>query len=182
MKIRIEDIPEQGVDLDLSQYEDVLSDAIKSLDAPDDVEIDPVIDGSLRLIADESRVSAFGDIRAQIRLGCARCLERFTSVQDISISMVWNRGPAPEMSQSPYPDEDEDGIPYLEDDELDPGLTIIQEVLLSIPMKPLCREECPGLCPVCGEVSGSDECSTHQGGGLDTRWSKLKELKEKIKE
>ena len=54
-------------------------------------------------------------------------------------------------------------------------------ILLSIPLKPLCREECKGLCPVCGKNLNEGECEhvKKKEEEIDPRWEKLKALLEK---
>jgi len=50
-------------------------------------------------------------------------------------------------------------------------------VILSVPMKPLCKEDCKGLCPVCGANLNYEDCG-HTQEKVDPRLLKLKELKD----
>jgi uncharacterized protein len=50
-----------------------------------------------------------------------------------------------------------------------------QSILLAIPLKALCREDCRGLCPECGADLNEDEGHSH-GAEVDPRWAKLAEL------
>jgi uncharacterized protein len=59
---------------------------------------------------------------------------------------------------------------------------IVQEVLLELPMKPLCSEQCAGLCPTCGAPVGSKECTCREQEHRDPRWAALAQLKAKMKE
>jgi uncharacterized protein len=68
--------------------------------------------------------------------------------------------------------------PYLEDGQLQLAGWVRDALLLALPTRLLCSEDCRGLCPVCGadlNTADPDE-HRHEGGG-DPRWSKLRELK-----
>lgn len=180
MKIRVRDIPEEGLNVDLSEYKDILGEALNEISTPPGMEVSPELKGALRVLADEKQLTMYGGAEAEVTLSCARCLRSYKRVLDLEISMLWNLGPGPQSDTPLYPQEDEDGVPYFEDEELDPGLTILQEILLSIPMKPLCDEECPGLCPVCGAMAGSEQCACPAEDNTDPRWDKLKDLRDKL--
>jgi uncharacterized protein len=84
---------------------------------------------------------------------------------------------AREVDQSDTEDE-ELRSPHVIDDELDLGRWAHDAAVLAIPVRILCRPDCAGLCPVCGEsLNDADpEDHKHDAGG-DPRWSKLNELK-----
>ena len=50
-----------------------------------------------------------------------------------------------------------------------------EELLLALPVNVLCREDCKGLCPVCGSDRNLRDCQC-ENDGVDSRWQKLKEL------
>ena len=56
-----------------------------------------------------------------------------------------------------------------------------EQVLLAVPLKVTCREDCKGLCPVCGKNRNTEPCSCAPLMG-DPRWSPLKELREKLEQ
>jgi len=67
----------------------------------------------------------------------------------------------------------------LTEDELDLGELIVQEVLMDLPLQPLCREDCPGLCSRCGGLKGSEECRCEEEKEIDPRWQKLMTMRGK---
>jgi uncharacterized protein len=75
--------------------------------------------------------------------------------------------------------EDEELLsPYVEDDELDLGRWAHDAAILAIPTQFLCRSDCAGLCPVCGEsLNNADPVSHQHEAEQDPRWAKLRELK-----
>jgi len=56
-----------------------------------------------------------------------------------------------------------------------------EQILLALPSRRLCREECKGLCPTCGADLNAGRCDCEQRE-VDPRWSALAELKDKSRE
>ncbi|OGU31380.1 MAG: hypothetical protein A2X67_05965 [Ignavibacteria bacterium GWA2_55_11] len=111
------------------------------------------------------------------RFVCDRCLDEFSHVIDGTYSMLY----VPEGTLADG-DGNEEGqeiqeIPadaqliHLDDD-------VRQFVLLSVPGKLLCRDECRGLCPVCGKNRNHFDCACTETI-RDTRWDALKKLNKK---
>jgi uncharacterized protein len=99
---------------------------------------------------------------------CVRCLE--DAVTEVRID-------AREVDQPPTEDE-ELRSPYVSGGELDVGRWANDALVLALPSQPLCRPDCAGLCPVCGEsLNDADpEAHRHDSGG-DPRMAKLRDLK-----
>jgi uncharacterized protein len=99
---------------------------------------------------------------------CVRCLEAGTNTIEIDAREVDQGGTSDEELRSPYVN---DGI-------LDLGRWANDALVLAFPAQPLCRADCAGLCPVCGEsLNDADpEAHRHESGG-DPRMAKLRELK-----
>ena len=99
---------------------------------------------------------------------CVRCLEPAATQIEID---------AREVDQ-PSVNDEELRSPYVTDGNLDVGRWGNDALVLAFPTQPLCREDCAGLCAVCGELlNGADpEAHRHQSGG-DPRMAKLRDLK-----
>ncbi len=63
--------------------------------------------------------------------------------------------------------------------ETDPLL--LEQLQLNVPMKPLCRPDCQGLCPTCGADRNEDACSCEERSA-DPRWAALAALKSRLEE
>lgn len=99
---------------------------------------------------------------------CMRCLEEAALEAEVD---------AREVAQEDTDDE-ELLSPYVADDELDLGRWAHDAAILAIPTRFLCRPECAGLCPVCGEsLNDADPAAHEHETAPDPRWAKLKELK-----
>lgn len=99
---------------------------------------------------------------------CMRCLEGAALETEVDVR---------EAAQENTEDE-ELTSPYVSDDELDLGRWAHDAAVLAIPSQFLCRPDCAGLCPVCGEsLNDADPADHEHDTGGDPRWAKLKELK-----
>jgi uncharacterized protein len=99
---------------------------------------------------------------------CMRCLEGAALETEVD---------AREAAQENTEDE-EFTSPYVSEDELDLGRWAHDAAVLAIPSQFLCRPDCAGLCPDCGETLNDADPADHQHEKApDSRWSKLKELK-----
>ena len=78
-------------------------------------------------------------------------------------------------------DEDESGIYYLtsEDDKIDLSSGTVENALLTIPMKILCKDDCKGLCSICGVNKNEKECDC-VADTSNPVWEKLLKLKGKL--
>ena len=97
---------------------------------------------------------------------CVRCLE--PAQLDVEVD-------AREVDQAETEDE-ELRSPYVVEDELDLGRWAQDAALLALPNQILCRPDCAGLCPICGE-SLNDNPGHHHDAAPDPRWAKLDDLK-----
>ncbi len=79
--------------------------------------------------------------------------------------------------QAAKPDSEEERSEYLDDDRLDLSAWAHDAIALALPDKILCRDECAGLCPVCGKDLNA-EPHEHTEERLDPRWEKLSELRQ----
>ncbi|HEU5142476.1 MAG TPA: DUF177 domain-containing protein, partial [Solirubrobacterales bacterium] len=75
-------------------------------------------------------------------------------------------------------DDEELRSPYVVEEHLDVARWAHDAAVLALPTQILCRPDCAGLCPVCGEsLNDADPADHDHGGREDPRWAKLKELK-----
>jgi uncharacterized protein len=99
---------------------------------------------------------------------CMRCLEGAALETEVDAREVSQEGT----------DDEELRSPYVADDELDLGHWAHDAAVLALPTQLLCREDCAGLCPICGEsLNDSDPAAHDHDTAPDPRWAKLSELK-----
>jgi uncharacterized protein len=103
---------------------------------------------------------------ARLEGPCMRCLEEAEPELSIDAREVDQPGGGEELRS-----------PYLEGDDLDMRAWARDALVLGMPTQIVCRDECLGLCPVCGEnlnEAGPDHFHEREP---DPRWAKLRELK-----
>ena len=113
-----------------------------------------------------------GQITAHLMLCCARCGVSFPL--DISL-------PFSEIYSSSEVNPDTEGLQdkrHFSGDTIDIMPEILRLLYEELPMQPLCREDCRGLCPLCGTDLNHGECSCSRDN-IDPRWQKLRGLLEK---
>ena len=99
---------------------------------------------------------------------CMRCLEEAGLDAEVDAREAAQEGT----------DDEELRSPYVSDEQLDLGRWAHDAAILALPTQLLCRADCAGLCPVCGEsLNGADPEEHKHDPGTDPRWDKLKELK-----
>ena len=102
---------------------------------------------------------------------CRRCLKAVGGHLEAHVREMYRPRPPGEP-----PDEDEETYP-LSGELLDLRPLVRDAVLLELPIAPLCREDCAGLCPTCGADLNDGPCSCPPAGG-DPRWAALDALRE----
>ncbi len=119
-------------------------------------------------------ISASGETRADLRLECVRCLEPVSFSLACDFRFVFQKS-RPEAMKD---DEDETLI-FLDEsgDKVDLGEEIKDYILLEMPLNPLCKSSCEGLCPTCGENLNLTQCNC-TSIRIDPRWEALRALKE----
>ena len=117
-----------------------------------------------------------GDLTLAVELSCSRCLKPITMTLETSIEE--------EFLHNPRVDDDEDfwgEQPLVDGNEIDTTSLIEESLLVSIPMKPVCQEDCPGLCPGCGALLALGDC-TCPDPTIDVRLAPLSELLQQMSE
>jgi uncharacterized protein len=133
------------------------------------------IELDLRLESVLEGVLVTGSADIQVIAECSRCLDTFDWRQEIDLTELF-RYPPTDARGSIVEEEDEsdDPLPELQDDLIDLEPTLRDAVVLDLPLAPLCREDCLGLCPACGVRLEDDEQHVHET--TDPRWAALSTL------
>ncbi len=139
------------------------------------LEISPV-----RLEGDVSRIEKGFSFDARIaysgRLECSRCLVSYPFETREDFSLILTKRPAV-AAVAEVSLEGEDFDAYFYDDPVLSVAPIAEErIQMDIPMKPLCKEDCRGLCPRCGEDWNVASCGCAIESA-DPRWEALRQLK-----
>jgi uncharacterized protein len=137
------------------------------------------------LVENHSATSHINDIRlrahysAGFEVLCARCLEPVAVPLESEFDLIFRpeAADANPGEHSITPDETEIG--YYQESGLLLEDVVREQVLLSLPTRTLCTEDCKGLCPRCGQNLNQAKCSCDEAPA-DPRWNALAGLAEKL--
>lgn len=175
MKVNIDDIDENGLNLDIIEDISGFSDIFKDTGL---ISITPV---NARFDIERSGSDLFikGSLDADAKMRCSRCLVEFNSHIHSDIDLVFLKAvqkEAQEGYEKELSKEDLD-INYYTDEELDVTEILREQIALDLPAKPLCRPDCKGLCPRCGTDLNKEKCGCPEEKHIDARLKKLTEFK-----
>jgi uncharacterized protein len=168
--------------LDLTRYRQPVSQFGRTF-SPQEVEQDgdayqvvAPVKVDLEIHKDKDRFRLVGKATTELELSCSRCLEAFRIPFDGAIDVRFL--PASELTAEDEKEVEEEDLDtsYYRDDQIDLNELLREQFYLALPMKPLCREECAGLCSQCGTNlnTGACQCTSQWE---DPRLSPLKGLK-----
>ncbi|PKB58973.1 MAG: hypothetical protein BZY83_04285 [SAR202 cluster bacterium Casp-Chloro-G2] len=132
--------------------------------------------GRVEVIRTHQGLVVRASLETQVKLTCGRCLKGFEYSSVLTLEEesfpINDPGPGEESESSAEPDD----VIYLDADHvLDMDDVVRQYVLTGVPMKPLCRDGCLGLCPECGSDLNEEKCKCNTAL-VDPRWGALAEL------
>ncbi len=141
-------------------------------------EIDIVGDVKVRgsLTKHIAQTDVEGEILTKIEIECSRCLKKTESDLDIDFKAGFV---APENYTEQIEKEldiNELEISIVENEEIDLKELVREQILLNVPAQFFCREDCKGLCGVCGADKNLIDCNCEEKK-FDPRWSALKNFK-----
>ncbi len=125
---------------------------------------------------DGQKIRAAGRVQATLECACSRCLEAFAIPVDAPFDALFLPAATNGGGGEHEVGEADLGVSFYSNDTIDLGEIIREQFYLALPMKPLCREDCQGLCPVCG-INRNRETCTCQPTWVDPRLEPLRRLK-----
>lgn len=165
MKILITDIPDEGLYLDI---EEKFGDEEVPLVSP--------VKARLELTKAYSEIIVAGNVSAELELECSRCLKKYRRIMNEPVNVVYH--PLAEIGTDRHElKDDEMDMGFYQGEELDLQELIREQVMLNIQMKPLCDENCKGICSQCGTDLNTDTCNCEEKK-VDSRLEILKKLLE----
>jgi uncharacterized protein len=133
------------------------------------------ITGKLRLSGKELFVT--GHVEAGTQVECDRCLKPVEVDVNSDFSLEYITGQEYESSQTAELGEEALAISVFDGQSIDVDEIVREQLLLAIPSRRLCREDCKGICPDCGIDLNSGSCDCHSDK-VDPRWAALKNLRD----
>ena len=125
---------------------------------------------------DDKRLVITGETRFAVAIPCDRCLETVNIPFEVKIGEE-----LPIEEGKIAADEDGEFVPYIEESQLDVDRLIYDEILVNWPAKVLCKKDCKGICPKCGQNLNQQDCGCDRTV-LDPRMAKFQDIFKEFKE
>ncbi len=176
-------------DLELHPIEFAEKFAAGALDlGPDYRQVAPVETSGRATLVEEhhGKHKIIKDIRIQGRLAtrlesdCARCLEPLTQDVNREFDLLYRPQGADAGRDEMSVTDAEAEISYYEGEGLPLEDVVREQILLAVPLKLTCREDCKGLCPHCGKNRNLEACGCAVRPE-EPRWAALKDIRSKLK-
>ncbi len=168
--VEIAQIPEEGLILDVEV-------PVESLHLPplaDVVLTTPIrVRGTLARVAEQIYLE--GEVRGSLAVPCSRCLETVNTDFVAEVRAVYLPPTADVTSEADLEGGEDLDFYQHNGSTLDLHSLVYDQVVLAFPVQPLCREDCAGLCQVCGGNRNEEPCSCRVEGE-DPRLAVLKQL------
>ena len=167
--------------LDLTRYRQPLTHFARTFQ-PDEVggdtdayEIVEPVELEFDIHKDKDKFRLLGRVRAQLELTCSRCIEAYRFPIDAEFDQRYLPASAVSADAETEVGDDDLETSYYSDDQIDLNELMREQFYLALPMKPLCGDDCKGLCPICGTNLNRGTCDCRQES-LDPRLAALKQL------
>jgi uncharacterized protein len=138
-------------------------------DARDIIPLGPLEYRLTATAAANRRIIVTGEIECRLRLLCSRCLNPIDEHYVIPFEEQFQVM----RETDPKPDEEEEVVPVT-GERIDLRPFLEEELVVHLPLAPLCREDCKGLCPECGTNRNEQTCGCRTGG-IDPRLEALQD-------
>ncbi len=150
-KVSIKDIPPEGLTLSYEDMPGLLMDQTEcSANGP--------IKANVTIRNKGKKIELYGSIEASLRLRCHRCLNYYINQIIERFHYIFMESPKWHKDEDIQLDKEDIEISYYTDDYIDLSGIFREQILLQLPMRQLCTEDCKGLCPGCGADLNTESC------------------------
>lgn len=157
MKLRVDHITEQGETISLEERSEVFP-ALAAAEQAGECRFTAPVRAELTVAREYDHIRVAGRVKTAVCLECSRCLGEFEQRLDSAFTIFYTKAAGVAQDEEvELAEEDLISVPYA-GDELDFAPELEEQVLMELPLKPLCTDECKGLCPVCGANLNAVEC------------------------
>jgi uncharacterized protein len=128
----------------------------------DDYRVTAPVDLRMVIHTDQDRFRLVGTLKTELELQCSRCLEPFKLPVDRAFDLRF----LPAGAAEPEADDDDEtevedddvAVTFYHDEQIDLNELLREQFYLVLPMKPLCKADCKGICPQCGTNRNTAPC------------------------
>lgn len=128
-----------------------------------------------RLSREGREIDLRGRISARAEVDCDRCLKAIEMPVETNFDVKYVSSDDYKAAETAELEEEDLSISVYQDEAIDVDDLVREQVLLALPTRALCGEECKGLCPVCGANMNMQPCEC-EAKETDPRWGALKNI------
>jgi len=146
---------------------------------PAEIHISDPIGVTLTAEKHAQRIRVRGRFAVDVEVPCARCLDpvRVPLVSDFD--QFYQSNADQQLVGEIVLNERDTEVGFFNGDFIEVSDIVREQILLALPMKPICREDCKGLCPHCGRNRNAEACNC-QTSSTDPRLAPLRKIKEQM--
>ncbi|MBW1991706.1 MAG: DUF177 domain-containing protein [Deltaproteobacteria bacterium] len=174
-KINIATITEDGLDLSPELGEDwfqTWQEEVPNLDFAGP----GAISGTVHMERHGREIFLHGHLEGTLALSCSRCLAAYDARVETDFDLLLEPGPEPVVPEEELTAEELD-LDFYQGDVVDLEKYLREQILLMMPLKPLCAESCRGICPRCGADLNHEPCRCPEERPLSPLAAALEKLK-----
>jgi uncharacterized protein len=175
MKIPVDEIPQSPKEIQFFENIEELN-KLYQRDSDPDFVFPPILAVDLVYYRSGPEIFFNGSFHGQFTGHCGRCLENYSFTLDKSFAFVLTPEPLRSERGAEELHSGELGLSYYSTDEIDLAPLIAEQVILALPTRPLCSEDCRGLCEQCGINLNREACDCSVESG-DPRMAIFRTLK-----
>jgi uncharacterized protein len=131
------------------------------------------VNGKVRL--SDNQVFVNGNVETRAQVECDRCLKPVEIPVNADFTLEYIGGSEYESREAAELTEEELSVSVFDGEAIDVDEIVKEQILLAVPTRMLCREDCKGICPECGADKNTGECNCVTNE-IDPRWAALKDL------
>jgi uncharacterized protein len=123
-----------------------------------------------------------GELNGALRMPCGRCLEEAQVPLEVPITVTYAEADGKHADLAEDDEQDDADVLFYEDGVIDLSNELRDEILLALPIAPVCQEACAGICPVCGGNRNNVPCDCEEKQRLAaSKFAALQDLKKNLK-
>jgi uncharacterized protein len=173
--VKLEDIPEEGLNLKWTEGRSSLSGYLETL-SQIDFDFEKPLQAEARIQKIGPSVYIEGKVETRLRMHCVRCLKEFSFPLASDFDVTLHPSGEAASEEEAELEEKELDSNFFEAGEIHLSEIACEQIFLEIPYQPLCQEDCKGLCPTCGKDLNLSACGCEKED-LGKGFSALKKLK-----
>ncbi|HJT67889.1 MAG TPA: DUF177 domain-containing protein [Pyrinomonadaceae bacterium] len=131
------------------------------------------VKGAVRLAGTEVFVN--GHIKTRVAVECDRCLKQVELPVDADFELDYVTGQTYASTAAAELTENDLSVSVFDGETIDVDEIVKEQILLAVPTRTLCRPECKGICPECGNDKNTGDCAC-ETKDVDPRWAALRNL------